>query len=97
MKYKNMYRKKCLVCGKEFEHGRSNKDCCSPECTYQRKLERCREYNRQRAIEQRVASEPVKKMPPKSSLAEFNARARAAGMSYGQYDLALRLGRVANG
>ncbi len=52
MKYKNMYQKKCLVCGKEFEHGRSNKDC---------------------------------------------AKARAAGMSYGQYDLARRLGRLANG
>lgn len=97
MKYKNMYQKKCLVCGKEFEHGRSNKDCCSPECTYQRKLEYGREYNRQRAVEEKVVTAPVKVMSPKSSLAEFNSRARAAGMSYGQYDLALRMGRVANG
>ena len=96
MKYKNMYRKKCLVCGKEFEHGRSNKDCCSPECTYKKKLEYGREYNRQRAIEGRVVTVPVKVTPPKGSLAEFNARARALGMSYGQYDLARRMGRVAS-
>ena len=44
-----------------------------------------------------MAPEPVKKMQPKSSLAEFNAKARAAGLSYGQYDLALRMGRAANG
>ena len=97
MKYKNMYQKKCLVCGKEFEHGRSNKDCCSPECTYKRKLERSREYNRQVAIDRRLENESIQMEPPKETLAAFNAKARAAGMSYGQYDLARRLGRLANG
>lgn len=99
MQYRNMYQKICAMCGKQFEHGRSNKECCSPECTYKKKLQRYREYNKR--LSEELKDKPQAEKPRNASnvesIAEFNAKARAAGMSYGQYDLAIRLGRAANG
>lgn len=97
MQYKKIYQKECLVCGTPFECGRRDKECCSPECTYKIKRQRSMEYNRRMAAKRRLEKEMLQITGNKESLAEFNAKARAAGMSYGQYDLAIRLGRVANG
>lgn len=95
MQYRNTYHKICVMCGKPFEHGRSNKNCCSPECTYQKKLQNYREYNaRLRKAEAEALNSPPRKARYVESLAEVNAKARAAGMSYGQYMLARR---AANG
>lgn len=92
MEFKRMIRKKCAWCGKMFETGRDNCFYCSEDCKRERRKQTSREYNhthRKESAEIRIQG--------KSLLAEKNAKARAAGMSYGQYDVALRLGRVANG
>lgn len=98
MKYKKIYHKICVICNRPFDCGRVNQNCCSPECTYQKKLQNYREYN---AKLKKMADEAIAEIPARNndieSLAEVNAKARALGMSYGQYDLARRMGRVANG
>lgn len=98
MKYKKIYHKICVICNRPFDCGRVNQNCCSPECTYQKKLQNYREYN---AKLKKMAEEAIAEIPARGndieSLAEVNAKARALGMSYGQYDLARRMGRAANG
>lgn len=98
MKYKKTYHKICVICNKPFDCGRVNQLCCNPECTYQKKLQNYREYN---AKLKKMADEAIAEIPARNndieSLAEVNAKARALGMSYGQYDLARRMGRAANG
>lgn len=98
MKYHKTYHKIGVICNKPFDCGRVNQQCCSPECTYQKKLQNYREYN---AKLKKMADEAIAEIPARNndieSLAEVNAKARALGMSYGQYDLARRMGRVANG
>ena len=92
MKYKRMITKPCGWCGKLFETGRDNCFYCSEDCKREKRRQTSREYNHNH----RKESEEIR-IQEKSLLAEKNAKARAAGMSYGQYDVALRLGRVANG
>lgn len=98
MKYKKIYHKICVICNRPFDCGRVNQQCCSPECTYQKKLQNYREYN---ARLKKMADEGIAEIPVRNynieSLAEVNARARAAGMSYGQYMLMMSIGRAANG
>lgn len=97
MEYKHTYRRICVICEKPFDCGRVNQVCCSPECTYQKRLQNCRErYARLRELKEEAAAEiPVRSAI--ESLAEVNARARAAGMSYGQYMVTMNAGRAANG
>lgn len=96
MKYKNTYQKICDVCGKPFETGRQSRLYCSDRCRYEKQLENYKEYGKQYRI--RVKEEkPKPKKCIDESLAEVNARARAAGMSYGQYMLMKSVGRTANG
>lgn len=92
MEYKRMVKKKCAWCGKKFETGRDNQLYCGDECKRQRKNQTSREYRLKV-----VKKEQPQRRNQMSQLAVMNAKARAAGMSYGQYDVALRLGRVANG
>ena len=94
-KFKRLIRKPCGWCRKEFETGRENEIYCSEECKKEKRKENYR--NDQARMKLLREQEPV---PEKSGMSEFamkNAKARALGMSYGQYDLARRMGRIANG
>lgn len=93
-KFKKIITKPCGWCQKEFETGRDNMLYCSAECKKEKKKETSRNYAKRMKLLQEQEPVPEKKM---SELAMKNAKARALDMSYGQYDLALRMGRVANG
>lgn len=94
-KFKKIITKKCGWCRKEFETGRDNNRYCCDECKYEKKKETSRNhYAKMKLLKEQ---EPVPEKKGMSELALMNARARAAGMSYGQYMLMSRLGRVANG
>ena len=93
-KYKRMITKKCGWCRKEFETGRDNEIYCSEACKKEKRKENYRNYKaRMKLLREQ---EPVKE-ETMSELAIKNAKARALGMSYGLYDVAVRFGRVANG
>lgn len=94
MKYRNTYQKKCPICGKLFECSNSKTICCGPECRCEREKQKRREYSSLSAARKRLQNEKMQRANGEESLAEVNAKARAAGMSYGQYMLARR---VANG
>lgn len=94
-KYKKIITKPCGWCRKEFKTGRDNEIYCSEECKKEKRKENYRNHRaRMKLLKEQ---EPVPKTGDMSELARMNAKARAAGMSYGQYDLAIRLGRAANG
>lgn len=78
----NPIQKRCLVCHHKFRTNRSDVVTCSPHCQRIRNLEKMKEYAEKQRIE--------KKQKP-MSIAEFNRKAREMGMSYGQYDLYLRM------
>ncbi len=94
-KFKKIITKPCGWCRKEFKTGRDNEIYCSEECKKEKRKENYR--NHMARMKLLKEQEPVPEKKGMSELARINAKARAAGMSYGQYDLALRLGRVANG
>ena len=93
-KYKKIITKPCGWCRKEFKTGRDNEIYCSEECKKEKRKENYRNHMARMKLLKEQEPVPEKKM---SELAKKNAKARALGMSYGQYDLAIRLGRVANG
>lgn len=96
MKY--TYQKICVICSKPFDTGRIKTCCCSPECRYQRRLQINRENQaRRKQMEEMEITKETSKRNDSASLAEVNAKARAAGMSYGQYMLMQCVGRTANG
>ena len=94
-KFKRLITKKCGWCGKEFKTGRDNNLYCCDECKREKRKENSRNHAKKMKLLQE--QEPVQEKKGMSELARINAKARAAGMSYGQYDLARRMGRVANG
>lgn len=71
----------CCVCGNPFEAMNRGKRYCSVTCKNMAASERDRIRYRQ---EKERKSRPQRKKKSKS-LAEWDAEARAAGMSYGQY------------
>lgn len=95
-KFKKIITKTCGWCGKEFETGRDNTLYCCDECKYEKKKETSRNHyaKQMKLLKEQESVTEEKKM---SELAMKNAKARALDMSYGQYDLAIRMGRVANG
>ena len=93
-KFKKIITKPCGWCRKEFKTGRDNEIYCSEECKKEKRKENYRNHMARMKLLKEQEPVPEKKM---SELAKKNAKARAHGMSYGQYDLARRLGRVANG
>lgn len=95
---KDTNEKVCVLCGKPFFAERGSKRYCGPECAQERKRQRSNEYRQQEAARKRMESERQRLANLKEeSIAEVNAKARAAGMSYGQYMLMQRVGRTANG
>lgn len=95
---KNTNEKICVVCGKLFYPGGSNKKCCGMECARERERQKNKEYRQRMEIRKRAQSERQRLANlGEETIAEVNAKARAAGMSYGQYMLMQRVGRTANG
>lgn len=90
-----IYDRHCEFCGKDFVTDRANRKYC-PECSYEvtkaqtkASAKRCRErIKEQKKEEERLAE----KKPVSESIEEIQRRARAAGMSYGQY--VLMMGKV---
>lgn len=93
-KFKKIITKTCGWCEKEFETGRDNTLYCCDECKREKRKENSRNHAKKMKLLKEQEPVQEKKM---SELAIKNAKARALDMSYGQYDLALRMGRVANG
>lgn len=69
----------CVICGNEFAPNQPTKVCCSPECQRIRDRQRIRESNH--SIKQR--NKKVKST--EQQINDINAKAKALGMSYGQY------------
>lgn len=79
--------RKCRFCGKEFSPWSINVFYCSPECKTTAKVMRNR-ANAKKRREQDIALQKEKKKDAKKrkrTLADFNDKARAMGMTYGQY------------
>ena len=70
----------CVVCGNEFAVNHPAKICCSPECQRERDRERVRISNR--SIQQKTAK---KAKSSEKAINDINAKAKAMGLSYGQY------------
>ena len=71
----------CEECGIIFEKQANNQRYCCEECKKIGQRRKSREYQRAKYVKKGQAEE--KNKPP--SLTEINQRARAAGMTYGQY------------
>lgn len=71
----------CEECGIIFDKKTNNQRYCCPECKKIGQRRKSREYYRAHYVPKGQAEE--KKKPP--SLTEINQKARAAGMTYGQY------------
>lgn len=93
-RFKRTITKPCGWCRKEFSTGRDNEIYCSEACKKEKRKENYRNFRKRMKLLQE--QEPVKEKKM-SELAIKNAKARALGMSYGLYDVAVRFGRVANG
>lgn len=75
----------CVICGKEFEIGRygGNRKTCGPECHDENRRRREREA-RHRYAEERAAKKERNGASAKT-LAQVDAEARSAHVSYGHY------------
>lgn len=71
----------CIVCGNPFSASNRNAKFCGRECEYMYDNEIRRKKHRMEAAQKRknAGKKKVK------TIEEWNAEARAAGMSYGQY------------
>lgn len=69
----------CLNCGKDFVSDHALKVCCSRECQHERDKRKINENNR--SIRQK--SKAIRST--EKQIIDINAKARALGMSYGQY------------
>lgn len=69
----------CVECGVEFAPSRETQVCCNSICQH----ERIRKIEKSWREEAKKKDEKTKKKA--DTLAEINAKARAAGMTYGKY------------
>ena len=78
--------KNCAICGNEFSPTRANAIYCCKECARigGKQIVRERE-KRERQEDRNYLQKTKQKKPPKNSLEDIAARARAAGMTYGKY------------
>ena len=82
--------KSCAVCKKKFQTNRSDVVTCSPQCQRTRTLEKHKVYNQMRRDEAKEAKK-IKEVSKQLTIAEFDRKAREMGMSYGHYELYLRM------
>ena len=68
----------CAICGKEFAPNHPAKICCSPGC----QKERDRELVRSNGYAKKTKFQQVDKA---QAINDINAKAKAMGMTYGQY------------
>lgn len=80
---KQFYSVTCEICGKVFSTNKSLKVTCSPECNKERHKLLVRANNRTRSEKRKSRKKP--RQNKVETLAEVQRKARAAGMSYGQY------------
>ena len=82
-----METRKCKICGTEFETSHYSKICCSKECAKENYKIISREHQRRITEMNRLEREKNKKQPKKKtmSVTDIAVKAKAAGMSYGQY------------
>lgn len=87
----------CKYCGKEFTVMKTGgKKYCSKECQKEinKSLASERWYNSYKGKRRREREKKKETTPKKmESIAEIQRKARAAGMSYGKYVLAIEKGR----
>lgn len=100
----------CVICGKEFDTVLTGRrKCCSKECMKIRHNEKCVETNRKNMLElknihnEQLQQEEEKRLKEEaearrkksvSALADVNSKARALGLSYGQYQLLSAQGKI---
>ena len=70
----------CATCGKKFAPNHSSKVCCSPACQKERERKMAREG--WRSTGQTAAKKP---RSTEKQIIDINAKAKAMGLSYGQY------------
>lgn len=75
-----MKTKVCKICGAEFIPNIHQRKCCSAECTAKNNKSNDIIASREQRIKRKVA-----KRKKSNGINEVNAKAKAAGMSYGQY------------
>ena len=93
---KKEIEKTCLECGKVYMAKRCDSVTCGAECLGERNKRRVREngaiYREKMRAERLTEKErPKTKRKKPETLAEFDRKAREMGMSYGHYDLYLRM------
>ena len=69
----------CATCGKEFSANHPAKVCCSPDC------QRVRERELAKASWKKEALREKKIKSSEKAIIDINAKAKAMGLSYGQY------------
>lgn len=69
----------CVICGNEFAPNQPAKVCCSPECQRVRDRQRVRESNHSIKLRNK------KVKSTEQQINDINAKAKAMGLSYGQY------------
>ena len=69
----------CLTCGKEFTPNHPAKVCCSPEC------QKIRERQLVKASWKKEAQREKEIKSSEKAISDINAKAKAMGLSYGQY------------
>lgn len=89
---KNRKKRYCIVCGAEITGRR--RVYCSEECLAKKQLE-----NKKESYSCMIPKDLPKRRRKKSAkwakeLAEFNAKARALGLSYGQYEGQMQIERL---
>ena len=75
--------RRCVICNKPFVAKVVQALCCSPECSKVRRSQKMSAYNKTAYAQK--SEKATKSRKKKMSLAQINAEARAAGMTYGQY------------
>jgi hypothetical protein len=87
--------KVCQECGKVYMAKRCDSVTCSRECNYERNKRRVREsgavWREKMRAERLLQKEQPEKKKKAETIPDFNRKAREMGMSYGQYDLYLRM------
>ncbi len=78
------YRKKCIVCNKEFITNKRHKKTCDSVCS-KANHRRLNKENRKRRKTQEVRREKRVKKKEISELARIEQLARQHGMTYGNY------------
>ena len=76
------YKKKCGVCGKEFDGWNKNQRYCSDACKNEAHRQRGEIYRANARLKEEQKKAEANK---KKALEEIATAARNAGMTYGQY------------